>query len=110
VLTFLSARDTPIARRFEIWVPNEACDSLVFNSGDCDTDVDLAAEYAGQTIGRGDGLLGEVWRSGIPAISDEIAGEESISGVSARAAGMTSTVALPFINDGRLKAVIAWSL
>ncbi len=110
VLTFLSALETPIARRFEIWVPNAANDALVFNSGDCDTHADLAAEYEGQTISRGEGLLGEVWCSGIPAIREDVAFDQAASGRSARAAGLTSTVVLPFINDGRLKAAIAWYL
>ena len=110
VLTFLSALETPIARRFEIWVPNDAGDALVFNCGDCDTRTDLMAEYDGQAIGRGEGLLGEVWCSGIPAIRDNVACDQSVSGRSARAAGLTSTVVLPFIDDGRLKAAIAWYL
>jgi hypothetical protein len=110
VVTFLSALDTPIARRFEIWVPNAARDGLVFDAGDCDTQANLAAEYAGTTIARGEGVLGEIWRSGIPALSDHIANEPSVSGRSARAAGMTSIVALPFIDGGSLKAVAAWYL
>ena len=110
VLTFLSALETPIARRFEIWVPSASRDALVFNSGDCDTHTDLAAEYAGQTIGRGEGLLGKVWCSGIPALSDDLAAEQSVCERSACAAGLSSMVALPFINDGKLKAVIGWYL
>src|SRR6188768_1851197 len=35
VVTFLSAQATPIAARFEIWVPNESRSALVFQSGDC---------------------------------------------------------------------------
>src|SRR6185369_3979773 len=41
-LTLLSARDTPIARRFEIWVPNPERDALIFNAGDCDQSTQLA--------------------------------------------------------------------
>ena len=110
VVTFLSALDTPIARRFEIWVPNGERDGLVFDAGDCDTQSDLVAEYAGKTIAKGEGAIGEIWRSGIPAISDHIADEPSASGQSARAAGMTSIVALPFIDGGSLKAVAVWYL
>jgi hypothetical protein len=110
VLTLLSALETPLARRFEIWAPNAAGDALVFNDGDCDTHADLAAEYDGQTISRGEGLLGEVWGSGIPAIRDNVSCDQSVAGQSARAAGLSSTVVLPFINDGKLKAAIAWYL
>ena len=42
VMTFLSAQATPIARRFEIWVPNPSRTELVFQSGDCSKDADLA--------------------------------------------------------------------
>jgi hypothetical protein len=45
-MSFLSARDTPMARRFEIWVPNETREALVFHSGDCDYTAELATEYA----------------------------------------------------------------
>jgi hypothetical protein len=55
-------------------------------------------------------LLGEVWGSGIPAIRDDVSCDQSVAGQSARAAGLSSTVVLPFINDGKLKAAIAWYL
>ena len=42
VVTFLSAQATPIARRFEIWVPNPSRTELVFQSGDCSKNADLS--------------------------------------------------------------------
>jgi hypothetical protein len=45
VLTFLCALNTPIARRLEVWVPNQAGDALLFHGGDCDQNTALAAEY-----------------------------------------------------------------
>src|SRR5215471_3114412 len=45
-VSFLSARDTPMARRFEIWVPNEGREALIFQSGDCDYTAELASTYA----------------------------------------------------------------
>src|SRR5436190_1702064 len=53
VMTFLSAQATPIAKRFEIWVPNAARTALVFQSGDCSKNADLTSLYAGKTIGKG---------------------------------------------------------
>ena len=52
VMTFLSAQATPIARRFEIWVPNPSRTELVFQSGDCSKNADLASLYASKTIRR----------------------------------------------------------
>ena len=66
VMTFLSARDTPIARRFEIWVPNEAGDALIFQAGDCDQNTQLAADYQSAKVGKGEGTVGQVWLAGIP--------------------------------------------
>src|ERR1700712_4548467 len=42
VMTFLSAQATPIAKRFEIWVPDASRTVLTFQSGDCSEDADLA--------------------------------------------------------------------
>jgi hypothetical protein len=50
VMTFLSAQATPIAKRF--WVPDQARTALIFNSGDCSKNTDLASLYASKTIGK----------------------------------------------------------
>jgi hypothetical protein len=108
VMTFLSARDTPIARRFEIWVPNEARDGLVFHSGDCDLNTQLATDYHGVTVRAGDGAIGEVRRTGVPALRTNIAEEHSAAGRSAAAAGLEAMVAVPIMNEHGMKAVVVW--
>jgi hypothetical protein len=105
-LSFLSARETPLARRFEIWVPNEARDSLIFHSGDCDLVADLAGEYAQARIGKSDGIIGQAWQTGIPVLRDAGTGDASVR--SAGAAGLDAAMAIPFIQGGTLNAVIAW--
>ena len=84
VMTFLSARDTPIARRFEIWVPNDAQDALIFHAGDCDQNTSLATDYQSAKIGKGEGTIGQVWLDGDPAVSASIADDASPAGRSAR--------------------------
>jgi hypothetical protein len=108
VVTFLSALDTPIARRLEIWVPNEAHDALIFDSGDCDQNSRLAIDHRDTRIGKQDGIIGRVWLTGIPAVLDSCADDPSPIGRSAAAAGMNSALAMPFVHAGQLKAVIAW--
>ena len=108
VMTFLSARDTPIARRFEIWVPNEAGDALIFQAGDCDQNTQLAADYQSAKVGKGEGTVGQVWLTGTPAVRASIAGDTSSAGRSAAAAGLTAMVAVPFMRDQGLKAVVVW--
>ena len=56
VMTFLSAQATPIAQRFEIWMPNAARTGLTFHSGDCSKGADLASLYAGKSDRQGRGL------------------------------------------------------
>ena len=107
-LSFLSARNTPMARRLEIWVPNETRDALVFHSGDGDPTADLATEYAQARIAKGDGTVGQAWLTGIPALRDGVAGDRSAAGRSAAAAGLGAVMAIPFIQAGELKAVITW--
>jgi hypothetical protein len=108
VMTFLSALDTPIARRFEIWVPNEAGSALTFQSGDCDQSTQLAADYQSVTIGKGEGPIGEVWRSGIPAVRANIADDRSPAGRSAAAAALKAMVAMPIMDERGVKAVVVW--
>jgi hypothetical protein len=102
VATFLSARDTPIARRLEIWVPNEADDALIFHSGDCDQNTCLAMDYQNVRIGKQDGIIGRVWFTGIPTVLDRCVGDASPIGRSAAAAGMDAVLAVPFIHAGQL--------
>ena len=76
-MTFLSARDTPIARRFEIWVPNEARDALIFHAGDCDQNTQLALDYQSAKVGKGEGTIGQVWLIRDPAVRASIADDLS---------------------------------
>jgi hypothetical protein len=108
VVTFLSALDTPIARRLEIWVPNQARDALIFHSGDCDQNTQLAADYQNVGIGKQDGIIGRTWFTGVPTVLDRSADDPSPIGGSAAAAGMDAMLAMPFIHAGESKAVIAW--
>ena len=110
VMSLHSARDTPIARRFEIWVPNASQDALIFDSGDCDQNASLATEYESAKIGKGEGSIGQVWLSGVPAVSANIAGDASPAGRSAAAAGLKTSVALPIMDEAGLKAVVVWYL
>jgi hypothetical protein len=108
VMTFLSALDTPIARRFETWLPNREGSALLFQSGDCDQNTQLAADYQSVTIGKGEGMIGEVWRSGAPALQTNIAGERSPAGRSAAAAALKAMIAMPIMDERGVKAVVVW--
>jgi hypothetical protein len=108
VVTFLSALGTPIARRFEIWTPNEEGDGLVFHSGDCDKIPDLAAAYKSASLARGEGEIGKVWLTGVPSVNENITTDPTVIGNSARLADLDAIVAMPVVGYGRVRAVIAW--
>lgn len=108
-VTFLSARDTPIARRFEIWVPAGG-GGLSFESGHCDQDPNLELGYCSSTIAKGEGTIGRVWLTGVPAVCEDLAGDRSVAGQSAQLAGLHSMLALPVIENAALKAVVAMYL
>ena len=110
VMSLLSARDTPIARRFEIWVPNESGDALIFDSGDCDQKSALAIDYQSVKISKGEGTIGQVWLSGVPAVTPNIAGDASPAARSAVDAGLKMSVALPILDEAGLKAAVVWYL
>lgn len=69
VLTFLSARNSPIAKRFEVWLPDDALGLFRYSDGYCENGTDLAALYAGAAIPLDVGPLGETRISGIPVIA-----------------------------------------
>ncbi len=104
-VTFLSARETPIARRFEIWVP--AGGGLSFEAGHCDQDPDLELGHCSSRIGKGEGTIGRVWLTGVPALCENLQQDTSVAGQLAQLAGLDSMLAMPVIEQGLLKAVVA---
>jgi hypothetical protein len=110
VLSLLSARNTPIAKRFEIWTPDASADALVFQSGYCSKGSDLAAAFAGKAIHRGEGLIGTAWASGLPAVSDALKAGASVAETAAADAGLGRMVVLPVFHGQRLQAEIVWYL
>ena len=108
VMTFLSALGTPIARRFEIWVPTEDGSALRFGAGDCDQQPHLAECHGDARIAAGEGALGEAWQKGIPMVRASLLFEPGAAAKAASAAGLTTTVVVPVIQDGRFRAAVDW--
>jgi hypothetical protein len=107
VMTFLSALGSPVARRFEIWSLDAARQHMLFTSGECDLNKAFPQDYANAVVGRGEGPVGRVWASGLPEVCEDLSGEASANGRSARKAGLSSMLALPVLELGRIRAVVA---
>ena len=108
LMTFLSALGTPIARRFEIWVPTEDGSALSFSSGECDQVPNLPESQGALRIAPGQGALGEAWQKGIPCVRASLTEEPGPAAEAARAAGLNTTVVVPVIQEGRFRAAVAW--
>jgi hypothetical protein len=107
LMTFLSGRNTPIARRVEIWTPDAENECLSFSAGQCDQGADLTANYTSVRIRKDDGIIGHAWSSRTP-VARECIVDESISSKMAAAAGLTSAVVLPVMDTDAAKAIVAW--
>ncbi|MCA0871768.1 GAF domain-containing protein [Seohaeicola saemankumensis] len=103
VLTLLSARGTPIARRFEIWDARAAkvgkAGGAVLIDGICAREGALWDEDKTRRVSAWQGLIGRVLGTGIPVVE---------SGNVPGLAGYDSLVALPIHSDNELSHVVAW--
>ncbi len=101
VLTLLSARGTPIARRFEIWDAREAGRGGVkLVDGLCARDGALWSDAEDRRVAPWKGPIGKVAATGVPAVETG----------AATAAGYDVVVALPLHRDGGLAHIVAWYL
>lgn len=69
VMTFLSGKNTPIARRFEIWLPVN--DKLVYSDGYSIGDIDLPKVQKEVKYSKNESILGRVWETGHPILSEK---------------------------------------
>ncbi len=102
VLAFLSALDTPIARRVEIWRPDAEGSALQLQAGFCEA-TGLLTDRS-DTLQRGQGSIGRCWLSGLPGMSTELASEP---GPAAGLTGLRALAVLPVLEGGRFVAAVA---
>ena len=110
VVTLLSAQATPIAHRFEIWVPDQTRQTLIFEAGSCSSGTNLDAVYGSGQIRKGEGAIGGAWFTGIPGISGDLKKDSSIAAQAARKVGLNQVTVLPIVEGAMLKAVMSWYL
>lgn len=100
IMTFLSAKATPIAERIQIWVPDESGRHLVCRAGYSKQNDELAEMFETVPVRKGEGLLGRVWLTGVPVIRN--------SSSCVQVEGLSSMLAMPVIDAGHLKAVVTF--
>ncbi|TFF17950.1 GAF domain-containing protein [Jiella endophytica] len=103
VLTLLSARGTPIARRFELWNARSsrsgAASEAALADGICQREGPLWNDEHERRVAAWQGPIGEVLGTGLPLVKYDTA---------LLTAGYASMVALPIYRDGTLAHVVAW--
>lgn len=105
ILTLLSARGTPIARRFELWDARRSragADAALLVDGICAREGALwDPDNAGneRRVVAWSGVIGRVIATGIPVV---------LSGQPGVAAGYDTMVAMPIHADGEIAHIVAW--
>lgn len=110
VMAFLSALATPIARRFETWVPDASGASLQRVDGFCEKQGLIGASAPAEQVASGSGALGRAWAGAVPTLAGVAVDEPGAVGAAAREAGWQSVATLPVIRDGAVAAVVVWYL
>lgn len=104
VMTFLSAKATPIAKRIQIWIPDQPGKRLVCQQGYSKNSNNLAEIFETISVNKGAGALGRVWLTGMPIIT----GNQEESQYSPELDNLSSMLAIPVIEQGRLKAIVTF--
>jgi len=103
IMTFLSAKATPIAKRIQIWIPDPQGKQLICQQGYSKNSNDLAKIFETITVNKGEGALGRVWLTGVPVISGDHEPDYN-----PELDSLSSMLAIPVIEKGRLKAIVSF--
>jgi hypothetical protein len=102
-MTFLSAKSTPIAKRIQIWIPDPQGKQLICQQGYSKNSNDLAKIFETITVNKGEGALGRVWLTGMPLITGDHEPDYN-----PELDSLSSMLAIPVIEEGRLKAIVSF--
>jgi hypothetical protein len=103
IMTFLSAKATPIAKRIQIWLPDPQGKQLICQQGYSKNSNDLAKIFETITVNKGEGALGRVWLTGMPVITGDHEPDYN-----PELDSLSSMLAIPVIEKGRLKAIVSF--
>jgi hypothetical protein len=106
VVLFLSVRASPLARAFEVWMP-DANGHLHISEAFYEPSLsDFQIENRSVEFVAGAGLVGKVYESGVPLAIDRGANEAFTGHVGAASAGLALAVAFPVHDGRRVRAVV----
>lgn len=103
IMTFLSAKTTPLAKRIQLWIPDLEGKQLICQAGYSKTNNDLAEIFETIAVKKGVGALGRVWLTGMPIIT----GSHDLD-YNPELDDLSRMLAIPVIKQGRLKAIVSF--
>lgn len=103
VVLLLSATSSPISRVFEIWDVSGETATIRKAAGDLETAT--IAEVNDIEYKRGEGIVGKVWESGLPMVSDDLAAVGRKRLGSLMADGFSSVIAMPVTVGNRIESI-----
>jgi hypothetical protein len=106
VLLLLSVKGIPIARGFEVWVPDVAERRLSLASAAYDGAVAVRAATEGLTLALGEGFPGKVWSTRRPRVTASLSHDEFERASAARQAELTMCFGFPIIDGEKVRAVV----
>lgn len=104
IMTFLSAKKTPIAKFIQVWLPDEAHEKISCQSSHGMENNELASVFDSKTFSKGEGMIGQVWLTGVPVIGEIRFSDSS----SSDPAAINTMLAMPVLENGKLKAVVTF--
>jgi hypothetical protein len=107
IVTFLSSKSTPIAKRFEIWIPDQSQQAITFFSGIFNDSPQVEASDPERSIDSGIGVIGKVLESGIPAMSIDLDSSDLPELPSGHNDEFNSLLAIPIYSNTELNSIIA---
>lgn len=104
VMTFLSAKATPLAKRIQLWMPDATGKQLLCQQGYSKHTNTLAEMFESFAVKKGVGALGRVWLSGVPILTTTPLAPEYNPELNS----LSSMLAIPVIERGHLKAIVTF--
>jgi len=100
VMTFLSAKNTPIARRIDIWRPN--IDGVTWLSGYADSGKTLNYQADDFFIAKGRGTIGKALLTGRPVLSAPTCAKDAPINTD-----LSALIAIPVLQNGICRSVVS---
>lgn len=107
VVTFLSSKSTPIAKRFEVWSVHENGECLYFDAGIIQDKLAVEETDTKICIKKGQGIIGQSWQNGLPEIASDLSKESLPETIANQVDNYGSLLTIPIYQQSELRSIVA---